>query len=612
MKSFFKNKKSDEKFDKNNLTQFKSFIDYSSSPFFRAKLNGEFLYVNQAFAKLLSYFSKSDLLKLNFKEDLFSNTENWENFLNQLKRKKRLEDFEIKLLSKSEEIISINIDVRIVDEDSNSSYFEGIIAKRIVVDNNKDLERELEELREKERTAASQVNKANYTKNVKSQYLANMTHEIKTPINSIVGFLTLIEQKLFESEEELQDFAHNARISADSLLEIINNILDISRIEAGKVELDEIEFSLSKEIEKAKAIALPAGGSSNIEVSTKISDDINNELIGDPLRYRQVLINILSNSVKYTDEGNIDIIVEIEKVRESSCSIRTIVKDTGSGIPKEQLSLLFKPYTQVKTKKWNKKDGSGLGLMICKEIVKLMDGEIIIKSKEGKGTIVEFTTLFKTTKNFLRPDVKEDVNKSSSNEDVKSEKIESKSEKTEKEEIDKNEVVAKEIIKEERVVKDIVLNKPPQNGGAKSRVIEEVNSSDFIEEPRTDIKRILLVEDNPISQKVELRLLKESGYNVEAVSNGFDAIEAVKTDSFNLVLMDVEMAEMNGLESTKRIRALDPPTGKIPIIAVTAHSSMKDREKCLASGMDDYIAKPININFMKMTIDHWLLKAVEI
>jgi CheY-like chemotaxis protein len=253
----------------------------------------------------------------------------------------------------------------------------------------------------------------------------------------------------------------------------------------------------------------------------------------------------------------------------------------------------------VKTKKWNKKDGSGLGLMICKELVKLLDGEIIIKSKEGKGTIVEFTTLFKTTKDFMLPEKGKEEAKVTTTEEVKAEAN----------------VAEKKIEIEEQIEENATDKKTdelkPDNNEPKTSAKEEVNSSDFVEAEHTDVKRILLVEDNPISQKVELRLLKESGYNVEAVSNGFDAIEAVKTNSFNLVLMDVEMAEMDGIESTKRIRALEPPTGKVPIIAVTAHSSMKDREKCLASGMDDYIAKPININFMKMTIDHWLLKEVE-
>jgi CheY-like chemotaxis protein len=310
-------------------------------------------------------------------------------------------------------------------------------------------------------------------------------------------------------------------------------------------------------------------------------------------------MNIITNSVKYTESGTIDISVDIEKERELSYLIKTTVKDTGIGIPKDKLSLLFKPYTQVKTKKWNKNDGSGLGLMICKELVRLMDGEIVIKSKEGVGTIVEFTASLKLPEALK----KYDSNNSDSEKQYKSTLTDF----------------------EKAALKNLTFNEStetdkPNTNNNKSEVSEEkantvqneVKSSGFKEEHSSNLKRILLVEDNPISQKVELKLLKESGYNVEAVSNGFDAIEAVKTSNFNLVLMDVEMAEMDGLESTKKIRALQPPNNKIPIIAVTAHSSMKDREKCLASGMDDYIAKPININFMKMTIDHWLLKGIEI
>ncbi|MDA3860650.1 MAG: response regulator, partial [Melioribacteraceae bacterium] len=528
----------------------------------------------------------------------------------------RLENYQITLLKTSGDEISINFDVRSIKDDNGKlQYFEGIVAKSESyeskynelleeidelkkkaktsnVDNdkkNEELRVELEALREKEKTSSSQVNKANYTKNVKSQYLANMTHEIKTPINSIVGFLTLIEQKLFDNEEELQDFAHNARTSADSLLEIINNILDISRLESDKMELDEEEFDLRKEVEKAKTISLPAGGKENLIVKTNISDKISSTVVGDSLRYRQVLVNILTNSVKYTESGSIEISVEVEKERELSYLIKTTVKDTGIGIPKDKLSLLFKPYTQVKTKKWNKQDGSGLGLMICKELIRLMDGEIIIKSKEGSGTIVEFTTSMKLPKALERFDARKDEIKK------------------------KLPIVENETLTTINEPEDKKNEEPIQHEDNSKLIAEEVvNSSDFNEEIHSDTKRILLVEDNPISQKVELKLLKESGYSVEAVSNGFDAIEAVKTNSFHLVLMDVEMAEMDGLESTRRIRALEAPTGKIPIIAVTAHSSMKDREKCLASGMDDYIAKPININFMKMTIGHWLLKEIEI
>ncbi len=613
MKSFFKNT------DENNSPLWiKDFIDYSASPIVRAKEDGTIDYINQSFAKMLSYLSKSEVQELNIKNKLFANQDSWNSLVYNLKKYDRVENFKLDLLSKNGAEVTVEFDARIIrGAKGEFQFFEGIIAKTSTgyneteelnkneVESNlekdkkyEDLLAELETLKAKEKVSSSQVNKANYTKNVKSQYLANMTHEIKTPINSIVGFLTLIEQNLFDSEEELQDFAHNARTSADSLLEIINNILDISRLEADKMELDEVEFDLRKEVEKAKTISVPAGGKNNITVKTSVSDKVDTILVGDPLRYRQVLVNILTNSVKYTESGSIEVFVEIEKERELSFLLKTTVKDSGIGIPKEKLSLLFKPYTQVKAKKWNKQDGSGLGLMICKELVKLMDGEIIIKSKEGVGTIVEFTTSMKLPKNV---DAKKSYKTPFEKEKLTKEKPEIRV-------IEEPTVIEKEDASVNIAEKEIL----PTIDTPNITNDEVINSSDYSEETHTEAKRILLVEDNPISQKVELKLLKESGYNVEAVSNGFDAIDAVKTNSFNLVLMDVEMAEMDGLESTKRIRALEPPTSKIPIIAVTAHSSMKDREKCLASGMDDYIAKPININFMKMTIDHWLLKEIEI
>jgi PAS domain S-box-containing protein len=603
MKSFFKSSKNINENNSHNLDNqvwIQEFIDYSPSPILRADIDGNLLYTNQAFSKMLDYLSKVDLQKMSLKNELFPDIDKWDLFISTLQKNDRLENHQIDLLKKNGEIISVRIDLRnIKDENGKTKYFEGIVVEKKKDDNYEELLAELEALKEKEKKAVSNVTKANYTKNVKSQYLANMTHEIKTPINSIVGFLTLIEQKLFDSEEELQDFAHNARTSADSLLEIMNNILDISRLEADKMELDECEFDLSKEVEKAKTIASPASGEKNLTINTNISNKIEPLVVGDPLRYRQVLVNVLANSFKYTESGSIDISVEIEKERELSYLIKTTVKDTGIGIPKEKLSLLFKPYTQVKAKKWNKQDGSGLGLMICKELVRLMDGEIVIKSKEGVGTIVEFTTTMKLPKALEKYDVKE---KTIEPEKQPKEQI---VEEPTRQKTNGEDTLSKIAIKEEQKF---------ETKADDSKIIagEVIKSSDFTDEPNSDIKRILLVEDNPISQKVELKLLKESGYNVEAVSNGFDAIEAVKTNGFNLVLMDVEMAEMNGLESTKRIRALEAPTGKIPIIAVTAHSSMKDREKCLASGMNDYIAKPININFMKMTIDHWLLKEIEI
>jgi len=587
--SFFKRNKNivENNFESIDCNSLKDFIDFSSFPFVRFNINGKLLYTNQAFAKMLSYSTRSEFQEICI-NDLFVDKDKWQIVIAELNKKDKLENYLVDLMQKNGNKIDAEFSLKSVkDELGNPKYFEGIITQK---ENNnlKEILEELEHLREKEKSSASRVNKANYTKDVKSQILANMTHEIKTPINSIVGFLTLIEQHLFESEEELQDFAHNARISADSLLEMINNILDISKIEAGKMELDVAEFSLVEEVEKAKSIALPPGGKNNLKISTNIDERLKSKVIGDSLRYRQVLMNVLTNSVKYTESGSIDISIDIEKEFETKILIKTSVKDTGIGIPKNKLSSLFQPYTQVKTKKWNKQDGSGLGLMISKELVQLMNGEIVIRSKEGVGTIVEFTTLMKSSSSDLNRGVHKSVQKDERSNEF--EKISTKDGKI-------NNLVNQE--KTDLSDKSKALN---------FIVGDFIDSSNFTEKLDPNIKRILLVEDNPISQKVELKLLKENGYNVSAVSNGYDAVEAVKTSGFNLVLMDVEMAGIDGLEATRRIRDLEKPISKIPIIAVTAHSSMKDREKCLAAGMDDYIAKPININFMKITIDHWLGK----
>ena len=247
----------------------------------------------------------------------------------------------------------------------------------------------------------------------------------------------------------------------------------------------------------------------------------------------------------------------LEKSRtDTSIEILTSIEDTGHGIPSDKLSMLFEPYIQVKSKR-GAKEGTGLGLVISKEFVKLMNGEIHVESKLGLGSKFYFTVIMKL---YSGAQIAASLN----------EKMERVASKTSDESAD--------------------LSSDP-------KMLRELAPK----------KRLLLVEDNPISQNLEAKILREVGYDVEAVSTGHEAIQAVNSGKFNLVLMDVEMTDMDGIAATEKIRELiNDSVSKIPIIAVTAHSSMKDRERCLAVGMDDYIAKPINIHFLKITIDQWL------
>lgn len=550
---------------------------------FRSSIEGKILLANISFAKILGYNSVDEVLNLDIIKDIYVESLDREKLLKILVAQKRVKNYRLKLRRKDNIQITVKVNERIVvDESGQPQFIEGSIqdiTQQVAAEEEK--LQQLEELRNEKIKAMKEVNSAVYTSNIKAQFLASMSHEIKTPINSIIGFLTLIEKKMFDSEEELQEFAQNAKTAADSLLDIINNVLDISKIEAGKMELDEVEFNFKDEIQKAIAIITPQVTSKNLTLTIDVDNEIPVFLNGDPVRFRQVILNILSNSVKYTDNGEIILKVSVIKITQTSVKLKVTIIDTGRGIPKDKMQLIFKPYTQVKQKKWTEKDGTGLGLMITKQLVELMDGEIQIISEEGIGTTVEFTAFLKTPKSLL-----------ATNSNLQSEGETSIDRvKDENQKIDES-----EFSPQVPEVRQIIHDLPEQ----------KIDSQ--LSQLKKNIKRILLVEDNPISQKVEKKLLSDIGYDVEAVSSAYDAIEAIKTNIFHLVLMDIEMPDMDGLTATQKIRNLEPPTNQIPVIAVTAHSSMKDREKCLAAGMDDYIAKPININFMKIIIDQWLNK----
>lgn len=573
---------SDDKLDGKKLISedvYKSLFENLADGLFRTSIDGKIKLANISFAKLLGYTAIEEIINLDILSDTFVDSSEIEKLLKILTTQKRIKNYRLNLKKKEGTSIIVKLSARLIQDEAGQALFiEGSmqdITLQVAAENER--LQQLEELRNEKIKAIKDVNAAVYTSNIKAQFLASMSHEIKTPINSIIGFLTLIEKKMFDSEEELQEFAQNAKTAADSLLDIINNVLDISKIEAGKMELDEVEFNFREEIKKTEAILTPQVTNKNLTLTVEFDDAIPVFVIGDPVRLRQVVLNILSNSVKYTDRGEIILKVSLVKFTQSSVKLKFTIIDTGRGIPKEKLPLIFKPYTQVKQKKWTEKDGSGLGLMITKQFVELMGGEIQLVSEEGIGTTVEFTIFLK-------------IKKSES-------------------QVEKSDLVTNKLSTE-------ILNKSEQlNEKVNARpVFEQINKDeipqpkifDEVQQAKKSRKRILLVEDNPISQKVEKKLLNDIGYEVEAVSSAFDAIEAIKTNVFDLVLMDIEMPDMDGLTATQKIRNLDAPTNQIPIIAVTAHSSMKDREKCLAAGMDDYIAKPININFMKIIIDQWL------
>ncbi len=537
--------------------KFRNLFENSVEGIFQFTREGKFVTINPALIKMFGYTSEEEIKKLGLAEDVFKRKSDWELLSKLLEKQGKVRNFRVPYKKKDGVEITVRMNVRTFEDEENSQIiYEGSlqdITQQVQAENEK--QKALDALRIEKTKADTAAKKAQQESNFKTKFLANMSHEVRTPMNSVMGFLTLIENDLFEDKDELKTFARDARFAAESLLEIINNILDISKIEAGKMDLDEIDFNIRDEVNKALSIVTQSAKTKGLKLEYLVSDSIPQKVYGDPTRYRQIILNLLSNSVKFTDQGKIELTVDVISKTESIIEILTTVQDTGTGIPSDKLSVLFEPYIQVKSKK-GAKEGTGLGLVISREFVKLMHGEINVESKVGLGSKFSFDAKMKLQPNAVFDSITPEETQIAVHEEFQS--------------------------------------KIDAHSGAEIRADSQSKN------------RILLVEDNPISQNLEMKILKEVGYNVEAVSSGHDAIQSVMTGSFNLILMDVEMTDMDGITATKKIRLLEGAVSKIPIIAVTAHSSMKDREKCLAAGMDDYIAKPINIHFLKITIDQWL------
>jgi len=465
---------------------------------------------------------------------------------------------------------------------------------------------ELETAKEKAETATRS----------KSEFLANMSHEIRTPMNAIIGLSELALKG--GSASKHYDYFKKISGAGKLLLGIINDILDFSKIEAEKLTLESVDFSLDEIINNVADIISDTALAKGIEVTVSVNKNVPCSLIGDPLRLGQILINLANNAVKFTDKGKISITVEESEVRSQESGVRSqkptadsrqpvilkfSVSDTGIGINPEQLSNLFNPFTQADSSTTRKYGGTGLGLSICKRLAEMMGGKIWVESEAGKGSSFYFTA------NFIEQSV--------SNE---SEDVHYKSEQ-----------------------------KPVGNKSSKTEYQNLAGA------------RVLLAEDNLINKEVAVAILSSVGIIVEVARNGREAVEAVSKSCYDAVLMDVQMPIMDGFEATRRIRDWELGIGNeelgignkelgigneelgigneesgmkneelgmknqnledtdsqflipnsqfsIPIIAMTAHSMKGDQEKCIESGMNDYIAKPINPDQLFSVLSRWISK----